>query len=166
MLDTKAVSRTGEGRHTTARHELIRLEGGALVIDSPGMRELGILGAEAGIGSHYSDINTVSSRCRYRDCSHTGEPGCAVLEVLSSGELSWEHFENFLKIKEESEFHEMSHADKRKKGRGFGRYIKSVKKDLRTDWGVCGGRPPSRFPSRGGGWRGSPAEARQRRTCL
>jgi ribosome biogenesis GTPase len=130
-LETKAVSGTGEGRHTTVRRELIRLEGGALVIDNPGMREFGIVGAEDGIGSSYSDIIALSSSCRYRDCSHTGDPGCAVLEAVHSGEISQEHFENYLKLREESDFYQMSSAEKRKKDRDFGRYIKSVKKGLK-----------------------------------
>lgn len=132
-LKTKAVSGTGEGRHTTVRRELIRLEGGVLVIDNPGMREFGILGAEDGIGSSYSDINARSSSCRYRDCRHTGEPGCAVLEAVQSGEISQEHFENYLKLKKESGFYQMSYAEKRKKDRDFGRYIKSAKEDLKDD---------------------------------
>ena len=131
MLDTKAVSGTGEGRHTTVRRELIRLEGGALVIDNPGMRELGILGAEGGIGGSFTDITAIASDCRYRDCSHSSEPGCAVLEALRSGEIVQEHYENYLKLREESEFHQMSYAEKRKKDRDFGRYIKSAKKDLK-----------------------------------
>ncbi|MDD5328950.1 MAG: ribosome small subunit-dependent GTPase A [Sulfuricella sp.] len=130
-LETGAVSGTGEGRHTTVRRELIRLEGGALVIDNPGMREFGILGAEDGIGRSYSDITAIASSCRYRDCSHTGESGCAVLEAVHSGEISREHFENHLKLREESEFYQMSHAEKRKKDRDFGKYLKSAKKDLR-----------------------------------
>ena len=130
-METKAVSGTGEGRHTTVRRELIRLAGGALVIDNPGMREFGILGAEGGMGSCYSEIAALSSSCRYRDCSHTGEPGCSVLEAVTSGEISLEHFENFLKLREESEFYRMSYAEKRKKDRDFGRYIKSAKKDFR-----------------------------------
>jgi ribosome biogenesis GTPase len=86
-LQTKGVSGTGEGRHTTVRRELIILEGGALVIDNPGMREFGILGAESGIGGSFSDIIGFASGCRYRNCSHTGEPGCAVLEA-NSGAVS------------------------------------------------------------------------------
>jgi ribosome biogenesis GTPase len=131
ILETKAVSGSGEGRHTTVRRELIRLEGGALVIDNPGMREFGILGAEGGIGSSFSDITALSSNCRYRDCSHTGEPGCAVLEAVHTGEISQEHVENYLKLREESEFYQMSYAEKRKKERDFGRYIKSAKKGLK-----------------------------------
>jgi ribosome biogenesis GTPase len=133
MLETKAVSGTGEGRHTTVRRELIRLEGGALVIDNPGMREFGILGAESGLGSSHSDITAFSAGCRYRDCSHTSEPGCAVRKAVHSGEISREHFENYLKLREESEFYQMSYAEKRKKDRDFGRYLKSAKKELKDD---------------------------------
>ncbi len=131
ILETKAVSETGEGRHTTVRRELIRLEGGALVIDNPGMREFGIVGAEDGIESGYSDITALASICRYRNCSHSSEPGCAVLEAVHAGGISREHFENFLKLREESEFHQMSYAEKRGKNREFGRYIKSAKKRLK-----------------------------------
>jgi ribosome biogenesis GTPase len=133
MLETKAVSGTGEGRHTTVRRELILLEGGALVIDNPGMREIGVLGGEGGMESSHSDITALSSSCRYRDCSHTDEPGCAVLEAVQSGEVSRKHFENYMKLREESEFHQMSYAEKRKKDRAFGKYIKSAKKDLKDD---------------------------------
>jgi ribosome biogenesis GTPase len=129
-LRTKGVSGTGEGRHTTVRRELIILEGGALVIDNPGMREFGILGAESGIGGSFSDIIGFASDCRYRNCSHTGEPGCAVLEALNSGALSQEHYDNYIKLRGESEFYEMSTVEKRKKDRDFGRFIKSAKKDL------------------------------------
>jgi len=130
-LETGGVSGTGEGRHTTVRRELIRLEGGALVIDNPGMREFGILGANYGIGGSYSGISALSSRCRYRNCSHTDEPGCAVLAAMRAGEISPESLENFRKLRKESDFNEMSYAEKRKKDRDFGRYIKSAKKDLR-----------------------------------
>lgn len=129
-LQTKSVSRTGEGRHTTVRRELILLAGGALVIDNPGMREFGIVGAESGIGGSFSDIIGCASACRYRNCSHTGEPGCAVLEAVNSGTLGREHYDNYVKLRVESEFYQMSHVEKRKKDRDFGKYLKSAKKDL------------------------------------
>ena len=129
-LETKGVSGSGEGRHTTVRRELIILAGGALVIDNPGMREFGILGAESGIGDSFSDILGFASGCRYRNCSHTGEPGCAVLAAVNSGVLGQEHYDNYIKLREESDFYQMSYAEKRKKDRNFGKYIKSVKKDL------------------------------------
>ncbi len=130
VLRTAGVSGTGEGRHTTSRRELIRLEGGVLVIDNPGMREFGVVCAEDSVSGSYSDISALASACRYRDCSHTCEPGCAVLEAVDSGELTREHFENYLKLRKESEFHQMSRAEKRRKDREFGKYIRSVKKEL------------------------------------
>lgn len=132
MLQTKGISGTGEGRHTTVRRELIILECGALVIDNPGMREFGILGAETGIGGSFSDIIGFASGCRYRNCSHTSEPGCAVLEAVNSGDIRQEHYDNYIKLREESEFYQMSYVEKRKKDRNFGRYIKSAKKDLKN----------------------------------
>ena len=130
-METRSVSGTGEGRHTTVRRELIRLDDGALVIDNPGMREFGILGAESGIVNNYSEIIALAASCRYQDCSHTNEPRCAVLAAVHVGEISQESLDSFLKLKEESAFNDMSHAEKRKKDRDFGRYIKSAKKDLR-----------------------------------
>jgi ribosome biogenesis GTPase len=129
-METRSVSGTGEGRHTTVRRELIRLDGGALVIDNPGMREFGILGAESGLANSYADIVALACRCRYQDCRHAGEPGCAVLAAVHAGEVSQESLDSFLKLKEESAFNDMSYAEKRKKDRDFGRYLKSAKKDL------------------------------------
>jgi len=133
VLETKVVSGTGEGRHTTVRRELIVLENGAMVIDNPGMREFGVLGAEGGIDASYSDIVALSSQCHFRDCTHTNEPGCAVLKALETGEIAAGHYENFVKLKSESEYYQMSAAEKRKKDKDFGRFIKSAKKDLEQD---------------------------------
>lgn len=130
VLETKAVSGTGEGRHTTVRRELIVLENGSMVIDNPGMREFGVLAAGGGIKASYADITALAGHCRFRDCTHTNEPGCAVLQALESGEIAGEHYENFLKLKRESEYHQLSYFEKRKKEKKFGRFMKSVKKDL------------------------------------
>lgn len=130
-METRSVSGTGEGRHTTVRRELIRLDGGALVIDNPGMREFGIIGAERSIANSYSDIIALASRCRYQDCSHTGEPSCAVLAAVHAGEISPASLDSFLKLKKETAFNDMSYAERRKQDRDFGRYLKSAKKDLR-----------------------------------
>lgn len=129
--ETDTVSGTGEGRHTTVRRELLLLECGALVIDNPGMREFGVVDAADGISESFSDIVSLGSGCRYRDCTHVKEPGCAVLEALRSGSMSRTHYENFTRLRTESEFYGMSYAEKRRKDRDFGRYIKSVKKDLK-----------------------------------
>ncbi|MCP5522288.1 MAG: ribosome small subunit-dependent GTPase A [Verrucomicrobiales bacterium] len=131
-METGQISGTGEGRHTTVRRELLRLDGGALVIDNPGMREFGILGAESGIASSYADITALSSLCRYQDCSHTSEPGCAVRAAVDADEITQEALDGFLKLKEESAFNDMSYVEKRKRDRDFGRFIKSAKKDLRN----------------------------------
>jgi ribosome biogenesis GTPase len=133
MLETKGVSGTGEGRHTTVRRELIILEGGALVIDNPGMREFGILGADSGIGGSFSDIIALGAGCRFRDCSHTTEPGCAVIDAMGAGEIGREHYDHYIKLRDESEYYQMSYAEKRKKDRDFGRYLKSAKKDLKDE---------------------------------
>ena len=130
VLETKVVSGTGEGRHTTVRRELIVLENGAMVIDNPGMREFGMLGAEGRIDASYSDIVALSSQCHFRDCTHANEPGCAVLKALETGEIDAEHYESFVKLRSESEYYQMSYAEKRRKDKDLGRFIKSAKKDF------------------------------------
>ena len=129
---TQATSRrTGEGTHTTSRRQLIIVGQGALLIDTPGMRELGILGAGAALDDRFAEILGLSMKCRYADCSHTREPGCAVLAAIESGELDRDRHDSFIKLKRESEHHEMSYAQKRKKDRDFGKFIKTAKKRLR-----------------------------------
>jgi ribosome biogenesis GTPase len=130
-LDTKAVSRTGEGVHTTARRQLLVLDNGAMLIDTPGMRELGLLGTEEGVADSFSDIRDLSCSCRFADCTHTQEPGCAVLVALDTGELDEERYQSYLKLRAETEFHNMTYVEKRKKDKDFGRFIKSAKKSLR-----------------------------------
>ena len=127
-LETGIVSGTGEGRHTTTRRQLITLEQGAMLIDMPGMRELGLLGASEGVRESFAEIHDLATQCRFSNCTHTNEPGCAVLAAIEEGMLSQEHYENHMKLTKESEFHDMSYHDKRKKDREFGRFIKSAKK--------------------------------------
>ncbi len=129
-LDTKAVSGTGEGTHTTARRQLIVLDEGVMFIDTPGMRELGLLGAGEGVNRGFEDIAELSRACRYADCSHTRESGCAVLDALTKGELSEERYSSYMKLSKESEHYEMSYLDKRKKDKAFGRFLKVAKKDM------------------------------------
>lgn len=118
----------GKGRHTTSRRQLIVLENGAMFIDTPGMREMGMIGMRAGIGESFSDMTELATRCRYRDCTHTTEPGCAILGAIASGELAEERYHSYLKLIKESEYHEMSYLEKRRKDRDFGRFVKSVMK--------------------------------------
>ena len=129
-LDTKAVSETGEGVHTTARRQLLLLDGGAMLIDTPGMRELGLLGTSDGLDDTFDGIRGYSANCRFANCTHTGEPGCAVILAVENGALSEERYKSYLKLKKESEYHDLSYVEKRRKDRSFGRFIKSAKKTI------------------------------------
>ena len=130
-FDTKPVSGTGEGTHTTSRRQLIVLSQGAMLIDTPGMRELGLVGADNGLNAGFEDFARLSAKCRYADCSHEQEPGCAVRAAVERGELSEDRHSNYLKLRKESEYYEMSYLDKRKKDKAFGRFIKSFKKQMK-----------------------------------
>jgi ribosome biogenesis GTPase len=131
MLDTQSVSSTGEGVHTTSRRQLIVLACGAMIIDTPGMREFGLLGTHDNIDDNFADINALSRCCRFSDCTHTGEPACAVQEAIKAGELDEGRYQNYLKLRKESEFNSMSYIEKRRKDKDFGRFVKAVKKDLK-----------------------------------
>ncbi len=130
-FNTKAVSGTGQGTHTTSRRQLILLAQGAMLIDTPGMRELGLVGASDGVNIGFEDLVSLSANCRYADCRHEHEPGCAVRAAVEEGELSNDRYSSYIKLKKESEYYEMSYLDKRKKDRAFGRFIKSVKKQMK-----------------------------------
>jgi len=130
-FDTKPVSGTGEGSHTTSRRQLIVLGQGAMLIDTPGMRELGLLGADDGVNTGFEDLVRLSANCRYADCSHGHEPGCAVRAAVENGELPEDRYSSYIKLKKESDFYGMSYLDKRKKDRAFGRFIKSAKKRMK-----------------------------------
>lgn len=130
-FNTQAVSATGEGTHTTTRRQLIVLDKGVMFIDTPGMRELGLLGAGEGVNKGFEDIIELSKFCRYADCSHTRESGCAVLAAIADDELREERYADYLKIKKESEHYEMSYLDKRQKDKAFGRFMKTAKKNMR-----------------------------------
>ena len=126
--ETRAVSHTGEGRHTTTRRQLIVLEHGGLLIDMPGMRELGMLGTQEGIGETFADIDALAQGCRYPDCRHEHEPGCEVRAAIARGELSEEHLQNHMKLQKEAEFNDRSHVERRQKDRAFGRFLHTYKK--------------------------------------
>lgn len=127
-LATGEVSHTGEGRHTTTRRQLIVLPHGAMLIDMPGMRELGLMGADEGITDTFADIHALAAQCRYPDCTHGAEPGCAVQAAVERGELSAAHLRNYEKLRKESEFHDLSQQERRKKDRAFGRFLHNYKK--------------------------------------
>ena len=129
--DTKPVSGTGEGTHTTSRRQLIVLSQGAMLVDTPGMRELGLVGVSDGVNMGFQEFVVLSSNCRYANCSHEHEPGCAVRAAVKRGELSEDRYSSYIKLKKESEFYEMSYLDKRKKDKAFGKFIKTAKKQIK-----------------------------------
>ena len=131
VFDTKEVSRTGEGTHTTSRRQLIVLGQGAMLIDTPGMRELGIIAAGNGVDTGFEAFARLSANCRFANCRHDQEPGCAIRSAVQSGELSEDRYFSYIKLKKESAHYAMSYLDKRKKNKAFGRFLKSAKKHLK-----------------------------------
>ena len=127
-LETREVSHTGEGRHTTTRRQLIMLARGGLLIDMPGMRELGMLGVGEGLAETFAHIGVLARGCRYPDCRHDKEPGCAVRAAIERHELSEAHLQSYLKLRRESDFNDLSHLDRRKKDKAFGRFLHTYKK--------------------------------------
>jgi ribosome biogenesis GTPase / thiamine phosphate phosphatase len=101
LLATGAVRDDGSGRHTTTRRELIILPGGGIVVDNPGMRELHLWLAGDGLEETFEDIVELESRCRFSDCSHEGEPGCAIQAALADGTLAPERWESFRMLQRE-----------------------------------------------------------------
>jgi ribosome biogenesis GTPase len=94
----------GRGRHTTTHRELVRLPSGALLLDTPGMRELGLWGAEEAVTSLFEDVQAIEEGCRFRDCTHEHEPGCAVRGALESGELDPGRWAGWRKLQKELAF--------------------------------------------------------------
>ena len=121
---------SGRGKHTTTHREMFFLDGGGIVIDNPGIREVGITDLKDGIDEHFDEIVELSNGCKFADCTHTHEPGCAVLEEVASGKLDVGAHENYVKLKKESDHYKMTKREKREKSRKFGKFIKTTKKDL------------------------------------
>lgn len=129
LFKTQTVrEKDGKGRHTTNVRQLIHLKNGAMVIDTPGMRELGHMDVETGLSETFDDIAELSKACRFKDCSHTQEKGCAVLEAVQKGTLSEERYQNYIKMRKESDYYRMSYLEKRKRDKRFGKMVKSVMK--------------------------------------
>jgi ribosome biogenesis GTPase / thiamine phosphate phosphatase len=106
ILATGAVrSSDGRGRHTTTRRELVVLPSGALLIDTPGVRELALGDASEGIAATFSDIDALIDECRFSDCSHGGEPGCAIVNALTNGTLAPDRWASWQKLQAELEVH-------------------------------------------------------------
>jgi ribosome biogenesis GTPase len=119
-----------KGRHTTTRRQLVILDNGSLFVDTPGMRELGMLGFALGIDESFQDLATIAERCSFADCTHTTEKGCAVLQSIASGELTVDRYHSYLKLVKESQRYEMTYLEKRMKDKAFGKMRKNYKKRI------------------------------------
>lgn len=117
---------TGKGKHTTTSRETYFLKNGGIVIDNPGMREVGMADSGGGIESVFAEVASLSKRCKYSDCTHTHEPDCAVLGAVESEDLDGAKYSNYLKLKKEAEFYSMTDLEKRRKDRKFGKFVKKI----------------------------------------
>ena len=119
-----------KGRHTTTHRALYQLQhGGGWVLDTPGIRELQLTDVEHGLSEVFSDIEALASRCRFRDCRHNTEPGCAVMEAVASGALEEERLRRWRKLVAENERNSLSIAEARARDKAFGKMIKDVLAD-------------------------------------
>ncbi len=127
LFETQAVrEKDSRGRHTTSHRQLIWLKSGAMIIDTPGIRELGMFSVESGLNEAFSEIAELSEECQFSDCSHIHEKGCAVLKAVEDNTLPRARYHNYIKMGKESDYNEMSYLEKRQKDRQFGKMIKSV----------------------------------------
>ena len=130
---TRIVSKKeSKGRHATTHRQLIKLDFGPLVVDTPGMRELGNFSVSTGIEETFSEIIELAEDCQFNDCTHVGEKGCAVLAAVGSGLVSADRYQNYIKMNKESDYHEMSYLEKRKKDKQFGKHCKAVMKHIKS----------------------------------
>jgi len=129
LFETNTVRASdGKGKHTTAQRQLIVLDQGAMLIDTPGMRELGNIGVSSGLEESFADIWSLSKTCRFANCTHTQEVGCALLNAIENGTLHADRYQSYLKLMKESEYNELSYVEKRRKDKKFGQFIKTVMK--------------------------------------
>ncbi|MBI5008710.1 MAG: ribosome small subunit-dependent GTPase A [Bacteroidia bacterium] len=130
IMKTGSISKsTNKGRHITEHRELFILENGGIIIDTPGMKELGITDNEEGIRATFEDIFSLSMKCRFSDCKHINESGCAVIEALNNGSIDPDSYNNYLKMHKEQERFQTTVAERRRKEKVFGKMLKNYLKD-------------------------------------
>lgn len=129
--ETQEIRGDDKGRHTTTRRELILLPSGGMIIDTPGIRELGMWDSASGLEKTFTDIEAIINDCRYKDCTHTCEPGCAVLSAIQNGNLSAERWKSYQKLQSENAFMEDAKdyfTQKEKKYKEIAKLNKSLRK--------------------------------------
>lgn len=131
FIETKAIGqKSGRGRHTTTAREMYFTNTGGIIIDNPGSREVGVINFGKATEETFVDIGKLAASCRFKDCKHVNEKGCAVLSALDSGNIDAGQYENYHKLQKETEHYEMSNYDKRQKDKRFGKFIKTAKAEL------------------------------------
>lgn len=134
LMKTASIStHTNKGRHITSHRELIIVENGGIIIDNPGMREVGIADSTHGLDMTFETIINLSAHCKFKDCTHTTETGCAVIIAVENGEIERQAYENYLKMEREKAHFESTVAEKRKKDKDFGKMLKNYKKNRKKD---------------------------------
>jgi ribosome biogenesis GTPase len=134
LMRTDTISQsTNKGRHITSHRELIVLESGGILVDNPGMREVGITDTSRGLETTFDRIIRLSLNCKFNDCTHINEVGCAVIEAVENGKIDKKSYENYLKMEREKAHFESTIEEKRKKDKEFGKVIKNYKKHLRKN---------------------------------
>jgi ribosome biogenesis GTPase len=134
MKTSEIREEDSRGRHTTTSRNLIMLPNGAMIIDTPGMRELGMWNASEGISKTFSDIEELTKMCKYSDCTHTNEPGCRILEAIENNELDKERFEQYIKLQKESAYNtdsELYLKNKKEKFKKIAKEVKNIKKNTK-----------------------------------
>jgi ribosome biogenesis GTPase / thiamine phosphate phosphatase len=130
-MKTDAISgSTSKGRHVTSHREMIVLENGGILIDNPGMREVGITDSSGGLEITFDRIVSLSKNCKFKDCTHNSEVGCSVLEAVENGEIDKDSYANYLKMEREKAHFEATAAEKRNRDKQFGKMMKNYKKDI------------------------------------
>jgi ribosome biogenesis GTPase len=129
VMQTDVISAsTGKGRHVTTHRELVVLENGGILIDNPGMREVGVTDVSEGLSATFDSIFEYAKACKYQDCTHTNEVGCAVIDAVKNRLIDQKSYDNYLKMNREKDFFESSVAERRKRDKNFGKMLKDYKK--------------------------------------
>jgi ribosome biogenesis GTPase len=130
LMQTGTISSSNnKGRHITSHRELVVLESGGIFIDNPGMREVGLTDSSEGLEITFDDINSLAYDCKFKDCTHTSEKGCAILEAIDEGRVDQDSYFNFQKLQKEQMHYESTVLEKKKKDKDLGKIIKTFKKN-------------------------------------
>lgn len=129
LQDTGGIMADDRGRHTTTHRSLHQLRNGAIVLDVPGMRELGLVALEEGLDELYDDIEALALTCRFSNCQHDTEPGCAIQAAIDDGRLEEERLNAYYKMQREERRHTESLAEQHHRSRQFSKRVKSMQKE-------------------------------------